>query len=185
MAKGQLKMSTKLHIGCGNEILDGWVNHDLVLLPGVDVVHDLTAFPWPFESDRFTEIRMFHVLEHLPDTIRTMEELHRVAAPGGRLVVRVPYWNSPDFGTDPTHRSAFNEHSLEYFDPSERHCRERPYYSTARFRIDRKHYFTKFRGKYRKVSRRWRQRLLEKAATHLGGIIWVIEFELIALKEQG
>ena len=178
-------MSNKLHLGCGNEILEGWINHDGAALPGVDVVHDLTVFPWPFASSLFTEIRMFHVLEHLPETVRTIEELHRIAAPDCRLVIRVPYWNSPDFATDPTHRSAFNEHSFEYFDPGERHCQERPYYSTARFRTGRKDYFTKVRGRYRRVvSRRWK-RVLERAATHLGGIIWVIEFELIALKEEG
>lgn len=173
----------KLHVGCGNDILPGWVNHDLVALPGVDVVHDLTAFPWPFEANRFEEIRMYHVLEHLPDTIRTVEELHRIAAPGARVAIRVPFWNSPDWATDPTHRASFSEHSFDYFDPSTRHGRERPYYSTARFRVARKHYWTRWGGVYRQVTAPWRQRWLERLARHLCGVIWVVEFELIALKD--
>ena len=32
---------TKLHLGCGHIIKDGWLNHDLAPLSGVDVVHDL------------------------------------------------------------------------------------------------------------------------------------------------
>src|SRR5207244_6816950 len=39
-------MKTKLHLGCGHIIKEGWVNHDLAHLPGVDVVHDLRTFPW-------------------------------------------------------------------------------------------------------------------------------------------
>ena len=65
----------KLHLGCGTVIKQGWINHDLVPLPGVDVVHDLRVFPWPFENGKFDEVYMKDVLEHLPDTLRTMEEL--------------------------------------------------------------------------------------------------------------
>lgn len=174
---------SRLHLGCGNEILPGWVNHDLVALPGVDVVHDLTAFPWPFPDHAFEEVRLFHVLEHLPDPVRTMEELHRVCAPGGRVTIRVPYWNSRDFATDPTHRTSFSEHSFDYFDPSTHHGRERPYYSTARFRVDRKHYWIKARG-YRRVSSPAALRMLERLAAHLCGIIWVLEVELVALPRE-
>lgn len=175
-------MSDKLHIGCGNQILPGWINHDLVPLPQVDVVFDLTQFPWPLETSRFDEILMAHVLEHLPDTVKTLEEMHRISAPGAKITIRVPYWNSPDMMTDPTHKAFFNEHSFEYFDPAERHCQERPYYSTARFKIAQKHYYIKVR-RYRRVSTPWKQRILEALARHLGAIIWVIEFDLIVLKE--
>ena len=41
-------MTMKLHLGCGHIIKEGWVNHDIVPLAGVDVVHDLTKFPWPW-----------------------------------------------------------------------------------------------------------------------------------------
>jgi hypothetical protein len=84
---------------------------------------------------------MINVLEHLPETIKTVEELHRIAAPGAKVTIRVPYWNSPDMITDPTHKANFNQHTFEYFDPAQRHCLERPYYSTARFRIQKIDYF--------------------------------------------
>lgn len=175
--------SKKLHIGCGNQILDGWVNHDLAPLPGVDVVHDLAELPWPFADGEFEEIRMHHVLEHLSETVATVEELHRISAPGARVEIRVPYWNSQDFGTDPTHKAAFNEHSFDYFDPSTRHGRERPYYSTARFEIKSKVFYTKWVRRYREVRSPFFQSLLSAGARHLNGIIWVVEFELIALKD--
>jgi SAM-dependent methyltransferase len=171
----------KLNIGCGNQILTGWVNHDLCALPGVDVVHDLTVFPWPFDNNAFDEVLMTHVLEHLPETVKTMEELHRITRPGARTLIRVPYWNSPDMINDPTHQTAFNENTLNFFDPSTRQGKERPYYSTARFHIAEKAYYTNFR-RYRQVSRPGAMRVLERLARHLGGIIWVVEFRLVTLK---
>ena len=84
--------------------------------------------------------------------------------------------------TDPTHRRSFSEHSFDFFDPSKPYCRERPYYSSARFRIASQHYFIKLRS-YRKVSTPWAKKLLERAARHFCGIIWALELDLRALKD--
>ena len=46
----------KLHIGCGNDIKKDWINHDIVKLKGVDVVHDLSQYPWPWSDGTFEEI---------------------------------------------------------------------------------------------------------------------------------
>lgn len=128
---------TKLHLGCGSVIKKGWVNHDMVQLPGVDVVHDLRQFPWPFEDGQFEEVFMKDVLEHLPDTIRTMEELYRITRPGAKVYITVPYWNSLTAMGDPTHVRLFNEYTFHFFDPTTWQCKERPYYSKARFYIRR------------------------------------------------
>jgi SAM-dependent methyltransferase len=182
-------MTQKLHIGAGNEILEGWVNHDVAALPGIDVVHDLEVFPWAFEDNQFSEVRMINVLEHLSNMVKSMEEIHRITAPGAKVTIRVPYWNSRDMATDPTHKVFFSEYSFDYFDPDKTHCKLRPYYSTARFRIVAKHYYTFFwwgfpriQLAYRKVSTPSYQRILEALARHLGGVIWVMEFDLVTLK---
>jgi SAM-dependent methyltransferase len=172
----------RLHLGCGHNVLPGWVNHDLAALPGVDVVHDLDEMPWPFASDRFDLVRLHHVLEHLREPIRAIEELHRITKDGGTVEVRVPYWNSKDWATDPTHRTPFNEFSFDFFDPSTRHGRERPYYSTARFSIRSKTFWVKAIRHYRPVRNQTGLAILSGLARHLGGVIWVVEFELVALK---
>jgi SAM-dependent methyltransferase len=174
---------SRLHLGCGHDVLAGWVNHDLVALPGVDVVHDLEDFPWPFESDAFDEIRLHHVLEHLSDPLRTIEELHRIARPGGTVNVRVPYWNSTDWASDPTHRTAFNEYSFDYFDRSTFQGRERTYYSGARFSIRSKTFWIKPAVVYIPVRKRAAQRVLSALARHLCGVIWVVEWDLAAVKQ--
>ena len=127
--------SLKLHLGCGNQIKQGWINHDLVALPGVDVVHDLRKFPWPFNDQEFEQVYMKDVLEHLPDTIKTMEELYRITKPNAKIYITVPYWNSCTALGDPTHIKLFNEFSFNAYDPDEWLCKERPYYTTARFKI--------------------------------------------------
>ncbi len=78
-----------LHIGCGDQRLDGWVNVDRQELPSVDVVVDVTAgLPFDDAAALFAE----HFLEHLPldEAIAFLLEAHRVLAAGGRLRLSTP-----------------------------------------------------------------------------------------------
>jgi SAM-dependent methyltransferase len=127
----------RLHLGCGRKIMPGWINVDSVQLSGVDVVHNLSQFPWPFDNESIHAVYMRNVLEHLPDTIKTMEELYRICRPGANVYIAVPYWNSFESITDPTHIHSFNEYTFEFFDPSHWRCKKRSYYSFARFRIEK------------------------------------------------
>jgi SAM-dependent methyltransferase len=130
-------LQTKLHLGSGHIIKEGWLNHDLVSLPGVDVVHDLRVFPWPFEDGQFDEIHADNVLEHLHDTTRTMEELYRITKPGAKLFIGVPFWNSFEAWGDPTHERLFSEEMFEFYDPTTWRGKERSYYSRASFKIEK------------------------------------------------
>lgn len=125
----------KVNLGAGSDILAGYVNHDLVALPGVDVVHNLNQYPWPWADGTIDEIKMYDVLEHLDDFMKAMEELFRILAPGGRCRVSVPYWNSWCAYADPTHKRGFHEVTFRFFDPESVYCKERPYYTPARFKV--------------------------------------------------
>lgn len=173
----------KLNVGCGKDIRPDFVNLDVAQLPGVDVVHDLTRKPWPFEHNQFDHIELINVLEHLPDTIGTLEELHRIAGNGATLIVRVPFWNSPDMLADPTHKRSFSDRTLNFFDPAFPECRDRPYYSSARFRIVRKSCYVRFFF-YLRINNPLLTRALFFVARFAGAIVWVVEFELVALKEE-
>ena len=57
----------KLNLGCGQYPKPGFVNVDIDTLAKADVFHDLSLFPYPFESGSCNLIEMEHLLEHLPD----------------------------------------------------------------------------------------------------------------------
>ena len=66
--------------------------------PGVReaLQHDLSGGPPPFEDARFAAVFAGEIIEHLVDTRRFLDELHRVLRPGGLLVVATP--NLASFG---------------------------------------------------------------------------------------
>ena len=80
---------TKLHIGCGPQILKGWVNIDNAEYPGVDRVLDVTA-GLPFEDVSY--IFAEHFIEHLAysDAARLMAECRRVLRDDGVLRLSTP-----------------------------------------------------------------------------------------------
>lgn len=47
-----------------------------------------------YSNDSFDMVVLWHVLEHLPDPDRTLEEIRRILKPGGLLVVAVPNFSS-------------------------------------------------------------------------------------------
>lgn len=104
-----------LHIGSGSRVLPGAQTVDILDLPGVDVVHNLDVFPWPYADNSFDLIFAHSVFEHLEDQVATMDEFWRILKPKGRVVLTVPYFRSVDAFTDPTHEHFFTSRSLNYF----------------------------------------------------------------------
>jgi len=122
--------STVLNLGSGRKPRPGAVNVDVTGRTRPDVVHDLDVTPWPLPDSHFTEVHAYDVVEHLQDVVRTMEEIHRVCAPGARVHITVPHFSSANSFTDPTHRHHFSARSMLYFTDAH----ELGFYSTARFR---------------------------------------------------
>lgn len=81
----------KLHLGCGDKILDGYINIDSRKLPGVDIVDDISNIN-TFENETIDVIYCSHVLEHF-GRHEYMNVLHRwydILKPGGILRISVP-----------------------------------------------------------------------------------------------
>lgn len=64
----------------------------------------------PFESNSFDFVICNHVLEHIPNDTKAMEEIYRVMVPGGTAILQVPY--------DKKRESTFEDDSIT--DPKER-----------------------------------------------------------------
>lgn len=117
-ARAPLEGPLKLHLGCGRNILPGWVNIDIQKNDGVDVVADFDGCahtPLPFGDDSAIEIQAYHLIEHLSHPLPFMQELHRVAKSGARAVFQCPYGSSNDAFEDPTHKRAYFPGSFAYF----------------------------------------------------------------------
>jgi len=120
-----------LDVGCGRNKYPGAIGVDRNPATAADVVCDLDRVPYPFRGGRFDQIRVIHVIEHVADVIATMEELHRLCRPGGRILIETPHYTDFSSFCDPTHRWHLNSFSFRYF--GERHGGF-AYYSPARMR---------------------------------------------------
>ncbi len=125
--------SKRLHLGCGNNIKEGYINIDIANLKGVDIIQDLEKFPYPFEDNEISEVYTQHTLEHLNDLVKVMEELHRICKNGAKIKIIVPYFSGQGAFNDPTHKRFFTYKTFEYF--------EGGYYSSARFKIKKRKIF--------------------------------------------
>jgi len=108
-------MFDKLDIGCGSKKEDGYTGIDLFQYEGVDVVWDLSQYPWPFEKNTFSYIKAEHVIEHIHDLVSFFEECHRIAKPGAILYLATPHFSSIASWSDPTHVHHLSTRFVEIF----------------------------------------------------------------------
>jgi SAM-dependent methyltransferase len=120
-----------LDIGCGINKYPGSIGLDRNLATRADVIADVDHFPFPFRDNSFREIRATHVIEHVADVIKTVEDIHRLLTPGGQAVIVTPHYTDFSSFCDPTHRWHLNSFSLRYFGKDDAGY---GYYSKARFR---------------------------------------------------
>jgi SAM-dependent methyltransferase len=120
-----------LDVGCGIRKFPGSIGIDLNPASAADVICDLDRFPYPFADRSFERLRAIHVVEHLTDIIRTMEEFHRLVKPGGRIRIETPHYTDYSSFCDPTHKHHLNSFSFKYFGDDHGGF---GYYSEAKFR---------------------------------------------------
>jgi SAM-dependent methyltransferase len=80
----------KLHLGCGDRRVDGWLNCDV---SGSEFDLDLAVGQLPFPNGSTDVIVMQHVIEHLnlhDQLIPLFHELYRICAEDGRLWLSCP-----------------------------------------------------------------------------------------------
>lgn len=117
------EVKVRIDFGCGQNCTVGadgikYTGVDIVALPGVDVVHDLTKFPYPFADDSVDEIVSNHFVEHLTgdDFIKHFDECYRILKMGGKMAVSHPYCFSVRAFQDPTHKTFIPTERYQYFD---------------------------------------------------------------------
>lgn len=118
----------KLDIACGQNKKKGFTGIDIAKVDGVDIIHDLTKFPWPFEDNSVGEAFCSHYVEHTPDLIAFMNEVYRILAPGAQLTIHAPYYTSMRCWQDPTHLRAISEASFLYYNKGWREANRLTHY---------------------------------------------------------
>lgn len=81
----------KLHVGCGDHILPGWLNADL-FPRSASVLHLDSTEPFPFDDGAFDYIFSEHMIEHIPYTqgLEMLRECHRVLRTNGSIRISTP-----------------------------------------------------------------------------------------------
>ncbi len=120
-----------LDVGCGRNKRAGAIGVDRNPNTRADILCDLDRFPYPFRDNSFDELHAIHVIEHVADVVRAMEEFHRLVRPGGRIHLATPHYTDFSSFCDPTHRWHLNSFSFRYF--GEDHAGY-DYYSPVRLR---------------------------------------------------
>ncbi|MBI4909927.1 MAG: methyltransferase domain-containing protein [Acidobacteria bacterium] len=120
-----------LDVGCGRNKYPGAIGVDRNPAGRADVLCDLDRFPYPFRDQSFHQVRAIHVIEHVADVIKTMEEFHRLLKPGGRVILATPHYTDFSSFCDPTHRWHLTSFSFRYFGEDDAGF---GYYSPVKFR---------------------------------------------------
>jgi len=120
---------TKIDLACGDNKKEGYYGIDVCDLQEVDLVHDLTVYPWPIDDNSVDEIHCSHYMEHIPHVdikgilkqsesfedfkekvteskdglINFINEITRILKVGGKATVIAPYYMSIRAFGDPTH----------------------------------------------------------------------------------
>ena len=119
---------THLNFGSGKDYKPRWLNIDILAKAQPDVVLDLArphSFPLCIDSEMAGPIELHpgsvgviyanNVLEHVPDLVQLMTNCLTLLAPGGEMLIEVPYERAPSAWQDPTHVRAMNENSWIYY----------------------------------------------------------------------
>jgi len=117
-----------LHVdlACGQEKKEGFRGLDQMKLEGVDYVHNLMEFPWPFEDNSVYEFNCEHYVEHIPIQLldgtyglhRFMEEVYRCLMDKGTIRIVAPYYMSQEAYQDPTHCRFITDRTFVYYNQS-------------------------------------------------------------------
>lgn len=120
-----------LDLGSGPWKYPGSISVDWNPKVNPDVLWDLNKFPYPFNDNEFDLVYCSHVLEHLNEPVKVIEEIWRILKLYGKLILIVSHFSSRGAYSNPEHKHYFSSLLFDYFE------RERMYFAKteAKFKI--------------------------------------------------
>ena len=125
----------RLNLGACDTRIPGFMSIDKC--EPADFLTDL-SLTWPWPDSSVSEVIAHDIIEHLPDRIHTMNELHRVLRPGAAAYIITPDASKgPGYFQDPTHCAPWCMNSWQYFEEGSVAQKRfsKAYGITARFKI--------------------------------------------------
>lgn len=126
-----------LDIGCGESKTEGSLGMDIIKESSANIIADINK-PLPFKDNTFDKIVMNHLLEHVDNVIKVMEELYRILRPKGGIIIRVPCFSNFQATSHPQHKHCFHHDSLRCLTEE---AKER--YTNSTFKLERNDYIFK------------------------------------------
>ena len=82
----------KLHIGCQDHQIEGWLNTEYGWGPPPGVLYLDATRPFPIDGNSFDYVFSEHMIEHVPvaGALSMLMECHRILRPGGRIRISTP-----------------------------------------------------------------------------------------------
>lgn len=105
----------KLHLGCGNDKREGYVNLDSSPMVKPDKVWNLEKTPLPFKNNSVDEIMANHVFEHIINFPQLMHDIWRISKNGALIKIKTPFYSAWGQFNDPTHVRFFSPWTFDYF----------------------------------------------------------------------
>lgn len=110
----------KINLGSGRKRFEGFVNIDNNPRANPDIMHDISAYPWPIASGSVTHAVASHVLEHIVEQgnveqfMAFFQELYRVCENGALVEIVVPDAQGDAAFSDPGHKSAWGKNIFTF-----------------------------------------------------------------------
>lgn len=109
----QFDKEIRLNLGDSQTYIPGFINIDIS--PLADINMDLGTDALPFSTSSVSVVFSSHTLEHIPNYLFCLSEIHRVLMHGGKLFLGLPYVTLTEYNlVNPYHLHYFNEFSFDF-----------------------------------------------------------------------
>jgi SAM-dependent methyltransferase len=164
-----------LNIGAGQTFIPGFVNIDIH--ERAEVTLDLGKEQLPFPDDSVRTVFSIATLEHIPDYLFALGEIHRVLEHDGALLLNLPYVTLTEHHlVNPYHLHNFNERSFDFFDARKLKGSAAEDSEIAFRRVYAEYRYLSYMGLLPRAGRTWARR-------HLFNVVRDFDIALVAVKD--
>ena len=122
---------TGLDLGCGKNKHPDYIGLDMNgSIYGVDVVHEIKrGVNLPFGENKFDNICLSDIVEHVEDISWLLSEVHRIGSPNANVEIQYPHYSGRNAYGDVTHKHLLGLQAFNHFIPGTQEGEKYQYYT--------------------------------------------------------